>query len=167
MSMRPPLFSLLPRPQPTVLAGRRVLVLGLGDTGLAVARWAKRQGASVRVADTRQVPPRAAALESAELVTGAFDAGLLHGIDLVCISPGLALAEPVAQEALARGIPLVGEIELFAWHVRAAGDRGRVVAITGTNGKTTVTALTGQLLRAAGMRLRGRRQHRRPRRSRR
>ena len=133
------------------LAGRRVLVLGLGDTGLAVAKWAGRQGASLRVADTRQAPPRAPDLKGAELVTGGFDARLLQGIELVCISPGLALAEPVVQEALARGIPLVGEIELFAWHIRAAGDRGRVVAVTGTNGKTTVTALTGHLLRAAGI----------------
>ncbi|MGH8746378.1 MAG: UDP-N-acetylmuramoyl-L-alanine--D-glutamate ligase [Burkholderiales bacterium] len=156
MSMRPPLFSLLPRPRPMALAGRRVLVLGLGDTGLAVARWANRQGASVHVADTRQAPPRAAELksaelESAELITGGFGIGLLQGVDLVCISPGLALAEPVVQEALARGIALVGEIELFAWHVRAARNRGRVVAVTGTNGKTTVTALTGHLLRAAGI----------------
>ena len=133
------------------LAGRRVLVLGLGDTGLAIAHWAKRQGASVRVADTRQAPPRAPDLKGAELATGAFDARLLQGVELVCLSPGLALAEPVVQEALARGIALVGEIELFAWHIRAAGDRGRVVAVTGTNGKTTVTALTGHLLRAAGI----------------
>ncbi|MGH8737430.1 MAG: UDP-N-acetylmuramoyl-L-alanine--D-glutamate ligase, partial [Burkholderiales bacterium] len=156
MSMRPPLFSLLPRPRPMALAGKRVLVLGLGDTGLAAARWANRQGASVRVADTRQAPPRAAELksaelESAELVTGSFGTGLLRGVDLVCISPGLALAEPLVQETLARGIALVGEIELFAWHVRAARDRGHVVAVTGTNGKTTVTALTGHLLRAAGI----------------
>ena len=156
MSMRQPLFNLLPRPHPMALAGTRVLVLGLGDTGLALARWVNRQGARVRVADTRQAPPRAvelntAELKAAELVTGAFDTELLREIDLVCISPGLALTEPVVQEALVRGIPLVGEIELFAWHVRGAGERGRVVAVTGTNGKTTVTALTGHLLRAAGI----------------
>jgi UDP-N-acetylmuramoylalanine--D-glutamate ligase len=151
MSMHQPPFSLLPRPHPMALTGKRVLVLGLGDTGLAVAKWAKRQGANVRVADTRAAPPRAPDLQSAELVTGEFDARLLQGVELVCISPGLSLAEPVVQEALARGIPLVGEMELFAWHVRTARDRGRVVAVTGTNGKTTVTALTGHLLRTAGM----------------
>jgi UDP-N-acetylmuramoylalanine--D-glutamate ligase len=133
------------------LAGKRILVLGLGDTGLAVAKWAARERASVRVADTRQAPPRAPDLRSAELVTGAFGSGLLQGIDLVCISPGLALSEPVVQEALARGIPLVGEIELFAWHLRAAPGSARVVAVTGTNGKTTVSALTGHLLRGAGL----------------
>ena len=89
-------------------------------------------------------------LESADLVTGAFDAHLLKGIDLLCLSPGLALSEPVVQDALARGIPLVGEIELFAWHLRALGNPGRVVAVTGTNGKTTVSALAGHLLRTAG-----------------
>ena len=67
MSMRPPLFSLLPRPRPIALAGRRMLVLGAGDTGLAVARWATRQGASVRVADTRQAPPRAAEIGRAHV----------------------------------------------------------------------------------------------------
>jgi len=133
------------------LAGRHVLVLGLGDTGLAVANWVMRQGASVRVADTRQAPPRAPDLKYADLVTGAFDAHLLKGVDLLCVSPGLALSEPVVQDALARGIPLVGEIELFAWHLRALSDPGRVVAVTGTNGKTTVSALTGHLLRTAGL----------------
>ena len=149
--MPEPLFNLLPCPTPMALAGKRVLTLGLGDTGLAVARWVTREGGSVRVADTRASPPRAADLRSGELVTGAFDFRLLAGIDLVCISPGLALSEPVAQEALARGIPLVGEIELFAWHVRAAGCEAKVAAVTGTNGKTTVTSLTGHLLRTAAI----------------
>jgi UDP-N-acetylmuramoylalanine--D-glutamate ligase len=149
--MPEPIFNLLPRPTPLALAGKRVLVLGLGDTGLAVAKWVARQGSLVRVADTRAAPPRAPDLSAGELVTGAFGAQLLEGVDLVCISPGLALSEPVVQEALARGIPLAGEIELFAWHVRGAGEPSRVVAVTGTNGKTTVTALTGHLLRTAGI----------------
>jgi UDP-N-acetylmuramoylalanine--D-glutamate ligase len=149
--MPEPIFNLLPHPTPLALAGKRVLVLGLGDTGLAVARWVTREGGRVRVADTRAAPPRAPDLAAGELVTGAFDARLLEGVDLVCISPGLALSEPVVQEALLRGIPLAGEIELFAWHVRAAGSSSRIVAVTGTNGKTTVTALTGHLLRSAGI----------------
>jgi len=149
--MPEPMFNLLPRPTPLALAGKRVLVLGLGDTGLAVAKWVTREGGRVRVADTRPAPPRAPDLAAGELVTGAFDARLLEGVDLVCISPGLALSEPVAQEALLRGIPLAGEIELFAWHVRGAGGPNRIVAVTGTNGKTTVTALTGHLLRSAGI----------------
>ena len=149
--MPEPIFNLLPRPTPLALAGKRVLVLGLGDTGLAVAKWVAREGGRVRVADTRATPPRAPDLTVGELVSGAFDVRLLEGVDLVCISPGLALSEPVVRAALLRGIPLAGEIELFAWHVRAAGNPSRVVAVTGTNGKTTVTALTGHLLRSAGI----------------
>jgi UDP-N-acetylmuramoylalanine--D-glutamate ligase len=148
MSMREPPFSLLPRPEPVALAGKCVLVLGLGDSGLAAARWVERQGARARVADTRQSPPRARDF-AGELRTGAFSPALLEGVDLLCISPGLAIAEPVVQLAAARRIPVLGDIELFAWQVRS--EASQVLAITGTNGKTTVTALTGHLLRAAGI----------------
>jgi UDP-N-acetylmuramoylalanine--D-glutamate ligase len=154
MNMHAPLFSLLPRPKPMALAGRRVLVLGLGDTGLSAACWVAQAGARVRVADTRHTPPAAAALAArlpqAEQRFGAFDAVLLEGVDLVCLSPGLALAEPVVQAAIARGLPVLGDIELFAWALRASPG-ARVAAITGTNGKTTVTALVGALLRTAGI----------------
>ncbi len=149
MTMREPIFNLLPRPEPVPLTGRRVLVLGLGDTGLAVARWIERQGGRVRVADSRAAPPRAADFRG-ELRTGPFTAALLEDIDLLCISPGLSLEEPVVRAALERGVPVVGDVELFAWYVRAHNGT-RIIAITGTNGKTTVTSLTGHLLRAAGM----------------
>lgn len=147
--MREPLFNLLPRPEPVPLAGRRVLVLGLGDTGLAVARWVERQGGAARVADSRAAPPRAADFQG-EVRTGPFGATLLEGVDLLCVSPGLSLQEEIVRIALGRGIPVLGEIELFAWHVRAPNGT-RVLAVTGTNGKSTVTALTGHLLRAAGL----------------
>jgi UDP-N-acetylmuramoylalanine--D-glutamate ligase len=143
--MREPAFQLLPRPARVDLAGKRLLVLGLGDTGLSVARWAERHGVAVRVADTRQAPPRAAAFPG-DLRVGAFTPALLEGVDLLCISPGLALADPLIDEALARSIPVLGDVELFAWHNTAP-----VIAITGTNGKTTVAALTGHLLKAAGV----------------
>jgi UDP-N-acetylmuramoylalanine--D-glutamate ligase len=149
MSMREPLFNLLPRPKPTSLAGRRVLVLGLGDSGLSAARWVQQQGGAVRAADTRADPPRARDY-SGELRTGPFAEALLEGVDLVCISPGLSLQEAVVQAAIARSVPVVGDIELFAWQVRS-DPASRVLAVTGTNGKTTVTALTGHLLRAAGI----------------
>ncbi|MEO8718279.1 MAG: UDP-N-acetylmuramoyl-L-alanine--D-glutamate ligase [Burkholderiales bacterium] len=131
------------------LAGRRVLVLGLGDTGLSVARWVEREGGRVRAADTRAAPPRAADFQG-ELHTGAFNVALLEGVDLLCISPGLSLQEDVVRAALARGMPVVGDVELFAWYVRAHNGT-RVLAVTGTNGKTTVTALAGRLLRAADL----------------
>lgn len=150
MNMREATFTLLARPAPRRLAGLQVLVLGLGDTGLSVAQWVRRQGGRVRVADTRRAPPRAADLAGATLHTGPFDDALLEGIDLLCISPGLPLEQPLVAEALGRGIPVLGDIELFAWQVRASVD-ARVVAVTGTNGKTTVSALTGHLLRASGL----------------
>jgi len=154
MSMREALFAKLPRPPRVDLAGRRVLVLGLGDSGLSAAKWIAREGGLPRVADTRASPPRAAALVTevpgAELIAGGFAPELLEGIELVCVSPGLSLSEAPVQDALARGIPVLGDIELFAWKVRAER-LGKVVAVTGTNGKTTVTSLLGHLLRAAGI----------------
>jgi UDP-N-acetylmuramoylalanine--D-glutamate ligase len=81
-----------------------------------------------------------------ELFTGKFKPSLLKDVDLVCISPGLSLEEGVVQAAIARNIPVVGDLELFAWEAR-----GKVLAVTGTNGKSTVTALTGHLLRSAGI----------------
>ncbi len=143
--MREPAFSLLGKPSAVPLKGKKVLVLGLGDTGLSAANWVASEGGVVRAADTRAAPPRKKDF-SGELHSGKFKASLLKDIDLVCISPGLSLEEEVIQAALAKGIPVVGDIELFAW---AAA--GKVLAVTGTNGKSTVTALTGHLLRSAGI----------------
>jgi UDP-N-acetylmuramoylalanine--D-glutamate ligase len=149
MNMRHSQFSMLARPQPMALAGKRVLVLGLGDTGLSVANWVREQGGQARVADTRASPPRNKEL-AGELHAGKFKASLLKDVDLVCISPGLSLEEEIVQTAIARNIPIVGDIELFSWNVRSRSGE-KVLAITGTNGKSTVTALTGHLLRSAGM----------------
>jgi len=142
--------------------GKTALVLGLGESGLAMAQWLARSGARVRVADTRTEPQRLFALRQAvpdaEFVGGEFNEGLLDGVDFVAVSPGLApdrelaIVSPAARE---RAIPVWGEIELFAQalaHLR--GERAyapKVIAITGTNGKTTVTSLTGLLCRRAGL----------------
>ena len=150
MDMRQPHFSMLPAPKAVPLAGRRVLVLGMGDSGLSAANWVQAQGGQARVADSRKAPPRMKDFAGCETVAGRLDASLFDGVDLVCKSPGLALSEPVVSEALARGIPVLGDIELFAWHVRAQSN-SKVLAITGTNGKTTVTALAGHLLKSAGI----------------
>ena len=139
-----------------MLTGKHVLVLGLGESGLAMAQWCARNGATVRVADTRAAPPYLDELKhrvaSADFCPGEFDKSLLDGIDLVALSPGLPSDLPVLDEAGARGIAVTGEIELFAQGLRALGvrERTRVIAITGTNGKTTTTALAGHLCRAAG-----------------
>jgi UDP-N-acetylmuramoylalanine--D-glutamate ligase len=143
--MREPAFQRLPQPMPTPLVGRRVLVLGLGDTGLSLARWIEREGGSVRMADSRSDPPRRNDF-AGELHTGAFSTALLDDVDVVCVSPGLSLEEEVVRAALAKRLPVLGDIELFAWHARQP-----VLAVTGTNGKSTVTALTGHLLKSAGV----------------
>ncbi|TRZ63830.1 MAG: UDP-N-acetylmuramoyl-L-alanine--D-glutamate ligase [Rhodocyclaceae bacterium] len=138
------------------LNGKLVLVLGLGESGLAMARWGARRGARVRVADTRAEPPALAGLREevpeAEFIAGEFDKALLEGTDVLALSPGLSGGLMVVLEGRARGIPVVGEIELFAQGLRDLGvrDKTKVIAITGTNGKTTTTALTGHLCRCAG-----------------
>ena len=138
-------------PQVPLAAGTRALVLGLGRTGLSAARYLDRKGLTVRVADTRANPPGADALRAdvpaAELRTGAFNPSLLDDVAQVVISPGLSLQEAVVHEALERGLPVVGDIELFAREARAP-----VAAITGTNGKSTVTTLVAELANAGGRR---------------
>ena len=103
--------------------GTRALVLGLGRTGLSSARYLDRKGLEVRVADTRDAPPGLAALREqvpgADIHTGVFESTLLDGVAQVVISPGLSLHEPVATEALSRGLPVVGDIELFAREAQA------------------------------------------------
>ena len=137
------------------LQGKHVLVIGLGESGLAMARWLAREGASVRVADSREAPPNVdvlrAAVPEAELVCGEFAECTFAAIDLMAISPGVPVQTPAVQAAAGRGLPLVSEIELFAWGVRKYAPSSRIVAITGSNGKTTTTALTAHLLNAAGV----------------
>jgi UDP-N-acetylmuramoylalanine--D-glutamate ligase len=163
------------------LQGKRVLVLGLGLSGLAVARWCLRWGAEVTVADTRQAPPQLERLREhcpqAKFVPGPLSAELVSGQQAVFKSPGLSPAETAAvvDAARAMGLHVGNELSLFA---RALADlaqpqtqahsegntdtaadaptpvpmpyRPVVLAVTGTNGKTTVTALTGQLVERAG-----------------
>lgn len=138
------------------LKGKLILVIGLGESGLAIARWLARQDARVRVADSRPAPPQADALRAtvpaADLFVGPFTSEAFTGVDLIAISPGVPVQETLVQAAVARDVPLVSEIELFAWGIRALTPRAKVIAITGSNGKTTTTALTGALCRAAGRR---------------
>ena len=137
------------------LKGKRALVIGLGESGLAMAKWLSRQGAVVRVADSREAPPNVNALHKAvpeaELVAGTFAEATFADIDLIAISPGVPVQTPQVGAAMARGVPVVSEIELFAWGVRQFTPQARVIAITGSNGKTTTTALTAQLLNGAGV----------------
>jgi UDP-N-acetylmuramoylalanine--D-glutamate ligase len=143
------------------LKDQHVLILGLGLSGLAMARWCARCGARVTVADTRETPPQLQALREqlpqARFIAGAFDAALLEdGVSAVFRSPGLSPAQvaPVVSAASEAGLAIGGELSLFA---SALADLKRqqsyapaVLAVTGTNGKTTVTALTGQLVERSG-----------------
>ena len=141
--------------------GKHVLVLGLGESGLAMTLWLQRCGARVRVADTRAAPERLPQLQAAgvtEFVAGEFGAALLEGVDLIAVSPGLSPLHELAgitAAAEAGSIPMIGEIELFAQalaHLRTtAAYAPKVIAITGTNGKTTVTRLTGLLCERSGL----------------
>ena len=145
------------------LDGKRILVVGLGESGLAMARWCARRGEAVRVADTRAEPPALATLRAqlpqAEFVAGAFDEALLEGVDVLAWSPGLSieLGDSAAFHAAARarGLPVLGELDLFAAGLAqahaAAGREPKVLAITGTNGKTTTTRLAAHLVRGAGL----------------
>ncbi len=136
------------------LSGKKVLVLGLGETGLSMAQWVTRQGATVRVADTRERPPAldtlTATVPDAEVVTGPFTPQLADGVDEIAVSPGVPLTEPVVEERAKRGVPVVGDIELFA-QALSGQPRPKIIAITGTNGKSTVTALAGAMCRSADL----------------
>jgi UDP-N-acetylmuramoylalanine--D-glutamate ligase len=144
------------------LQGRQVLILGLGASGLAMVRWCVRCGAQVTVADTREAPPQQAVLATelpqVSFVSGTLSEALLErsGAESVFLSPGLspAVVAPVVQAAEARGIPVGGELGLYSAAMQslrtAHGYAPAVLAVTGTNGKTTVTSLTGQLIEHAG-----------------
>jgi UDP-N-acetylmuramoylalanine--D-glutamate ligase len=147
------------------MSERIALVLGLGESGLAMARWLARDGTAVRVWDSRAEPPQAAALREhvpgAEIVSGALEPSALAGVDRVLKSPGLAPNDAriagVLDAARAAGIAVQGELDLFAAALAAlrhAHDYApKIVAITGTNGKTTTTAMTALLLERSGQRV--------------
>ena len=137
------------------LKDKAVLVLGLGESGLAMAKWLDRQGARVRVADSRTQPPNVDALlravPAAKIVCGPFAGETFAGVDLIAISPGVPVQEAPIQAALVRGVPVVSEVELFGWGVRQLTPSAKIIAITGSNGKTTTTALTAHVLNAVGV----------------
>ena len=139
-----------------------VLILGLGASGLAMARWCARHGAVVTVADTREAPPQLATLQAewpeVRFTSGEFSAALIEGTPIRAVfrSPGLApeVVAPVVGAARAAGLWQGGELSLFAAALAGLqqdyGYAPQVLAITGTNGKTTVTSLTGRLVARAG-----------------
>ena len=138
---------------------KSVLVLGAGDTGLSVVRYLRRLGARVRVADSRDRPPGSDELGrlGCPVVSGEFTDALFGDAELVVASPGVAVAGPACdatiKRAVSKGHQFVGDIELFAWQQnQITGKKPSVIGITGSNGKSTVTAMAGAMCTAAGMR---------------
>ena len=126
-----------------------VVVVGLGITGLSVVKHLRKNQPQlvVKVIDTRVNPPGAERLpEDVQLHSGGWNTDWLSDADLIVTNPGIALATPEIQAVLAKGTAVVGDIELFAWAVQKP-----VIAITGSNGKSTVTDLTGVMAKAAGL----------------
>jgi UDP-N-acetylmuramoylalanine--D-glutamate ligase len=132
------------------LKNRRVLVVGLGKSGIAAAHFLKKQGARVTVSDSRN------AVALAEEIPALLDAGIIvetggHGLltfrrsDLIVVSPGVPMDTPELKQVIAFGLPVIGELELASRFLQ-----GQVVAITGSNGKTTTTTLVGEIFKVAG-----------------
>ena len=131
----------------------KALVVGLGDTGASCVRWLLEHDATVRATDTRAEPPHAQHLREAfpevPLTLGGFQTADIDWADMVVVSPGVALATPALQHAIQLGKDVVGDVELFARAIR--GSNSKVIAITGSNGKSTVTSLVGHLCAAVGL----------------
>lgn len=131
------------------IPGRRILILGLGRTGLSCARFLARLDLEVAVTDSREVPPGLAELREAlpdvAVWVGAFNTEAFARADCLVVSPGVAIDDPLIAGAQARGVPVIGDIEIFARFADAP-----IIAITGSNGKSTVTTLLGEMARCAG-----------------
>ncbi|NOX08976.1 MAG: UDP-N-acetylmuramoyl-L-alanine--D-glutamate ligase [Gammaproteobacteria bacterium] len=128
---------------------RHTLIVGLGVTGLSCVRYLSAQGDLLAVTDTRTQPPALKTLEcdfpDVAVFPGGFDADAFHCAERIIVSPGVAMNHPMIVAAQAQGIEVIGDVELFAREVQAP-----VVAITGSNGKSTVTTLLGEMARVSG-----------------
>ena len=127
------------------------IVVGLGKSGMSLVRFLAQQGVRFAVADTRANPPELATLQrdypEVEVRCGELDVDFLCRASELYVSPGLALATPELQQAAARGVKMSGDIDLFAPAAKAP-----IIAITGSNAKSTVTTLVGEMARAAARR---------------
>jgi UDP-N-acetylmuramoylalanine--D-glutamate ligase len=152
LSRRPRAQSALGREEKSVqgTSGAPSLIVGLGATGVSVARYLAALGERVRVIDSRAAPPGLAALDSAcptaEVELATLDARWLDGVSRVLLSPGLSVDIPLIAEARRRGLEVIGDVELFA---RAAN--APVIAVTGSNGKSTVATLAAEMLGSQGL----------------
>ena len=137
---------------PPLPPGHKALIVGLGATGLSAARFLRRRGIAFAVADDRESPPGYDGLMTldrhAEVYFGAFDEARFCSADDIIVSPGVSLQTPALRRAAGRGVPIIGDVELFA---RCVAPRP-LAAITGSNGKSTVTGLLAEMAAAAGLR---------------
>ena len=135
-----------------IATNRNTAILGLGATGLSVARFLSSIGKSFVFADSRTAPPRLAEVRKiypdVATVLGPFETDLLLGFDSVVVSPGISLEEPALVAAQQQKIKLLGDVELFLDHAKAP-----VILITGSNGKSTVTKLVGEMAEASGLKV--------------
>lgn len=135
-----------------IVSDRRTLVVGLGKTGLSCVRYLCEKGRDVAVADSRLSPPGLDELRAEwpdlPVYLGEFDADLFAGFNELVVSPGISIAEPAIRGAAGKGAVIRGDIDLFSEVADAP-----IIAITGSNGKTTVTTLVGEMARAAGRRV--------------
>ncbi len=127
----------------------KALIVGLGKTGLSCARFLAQRGFQVAVTDSRESPPGLTELREAvpntAVFLGGFDSQVFSASEIIILSPGVSPREPLVLEAAARGVPVIGDIEVFAQFSNVP-----VIGITGSNGKSTVTTLVAELLQAAG-----------------
>ena len=132
------------------LLHKRVLIVGLGKTGFSCARYLSEDGVEVAITDSREHPPALDELQEAypdiAIFVGGFNSEAFTRATCLIVSPGISLREPLIAEARARGAEIIGDIELFARNANAP-----VIAITGSNGKSTVTSLLGDMAKAAGL----------------
>lgn len=138
-----------------IASDKQRVVVGLGQTGLSCARFLAGRGVPFAVVDSRDNPPGLAAFRAefpdVPLHLGGFDAALLAGAGELIVSPGVALEEPAIAAAVAQGAALCGDIDLFVRELAALPQRPPLVAITGSNGKSTVTTLVGEMAKGAGL----------------
>jgi UDP-N-acetylmuramoylalanine--D-glutamate ligase len=130
------------------------LIVGLGKTGLSCARYLAARGVPLAITDTRADPPGLDAARALgahiNIAVGGFDPALFQWAKRLVVSPGVPVAEPLIQAAVVRGVEAVGDIELFARHLAVSQKGVKVAAITGANGKSTVTTLLGEMAKDAG-----------------
>ncbi|WP_231759780.1 UDP-N-acetylmuramoyl-L-alanine--D-glutamate ligase [Microbulbifer elongatus] len=140
-----------------IATSEKKVVIGLGATGQSVVRYLLRQGIAPVVVDSREAPPALAQFQAdypeVAVECGPLNRETLLGASEIIVSPGIGVAEPAIAAAVTAGIPVVGDIELFAREIARAEVKPKVIAITGSNGKSTVTTLMGKMVEAAGMRV--------------